>query len=273
MLHGCSQTPAGFAAESTMNRAADRHGFVVVYPQQGHQDNQQSCWNWFLASHQQRDAGEPRFIAEALRMVMDSGARRRIDPARVFVAGLSAGGAMAAVMAATYPDRFAGLAVHSGLAYGSATSLPAAYGAMAQGGPDPRALGRAAHAAMGRRARAIPTLVVHGGADRVVAPVNGDQLVEQWMAANRLAAPETFDPDFHRPSQTSHGRVEGGHAYTSRRWLDRRGTLVQEYLTVEGLAHAWSGGSAGGLLADPRGPDASEAIWDFFTRTTGAGRG
>jgi poly(hydroxyalkanoate) depolymerase family esterase len=273
MLHGCGQAPARFAAESTMNRAADRHGFVVLYPEQSHQDNQLSCWNWFLTAHQHRDAGEPGFIAGAVRMVMDVGARWQIDPARVFVAGLSAGGAMAAVMAATYPDLFAALAVHSGLAYGSATSLQAAYGAMANGGPDPRALGRAAHAAMGRRARVIPTFVVHGSADRVVAPVNGDRVVEQWMVANRLAALEGYDPDFGRPSEVSYGRVEGGHAHTIRRWADRRGRLVQEYLTVEGLAHAWSGGAASGLFADHRGPDASEAIWDFFARTGRSGRG
>jgi poly(hydroxyalkanoate) depolymerase family esterase len=271
MLHGCSQTAARFAAETTMNRAADRHGFVVLYPEQSHQDNQQSCWNWFLAAQQQRGAGEPRLIAGAVRVVMDMGARWQIDPGRVFVAGLSAGGAMAAVMAATYPELFAALGVHSGLAYGSATSLQAAHGAMAHGGPDPGALGRAAHAAMGRRARAIPAIVVHGSADRVVAPVNGDRLVQQWMATDRLAAPDTYDPDFARPAEVSRGRVDGGHAYLSRRWTDRRGRLMQEYLTVDGLAHAWSGGAAGGLFADPRGPDASEAIWDFFARTT-AGR-
>jgi poly(hydroxyalkanoate) depolymerase family esterase len=272
MLHGCSQTPSQFAAESTMNGAADRHGFVVLYPEQSHQDNPLSCWNWFLTAHQQRGAGEPRFIAGAVRMVMGMGARWQIDPARVFVAGLSAGGAMAAVMAATYPDLFAALAVHSGLAYGSATSLQAAYGAMANGGPDPRALGRAAHAAMARRARVTPTIVVHGSADRVVAPVNGDRVVEQWMVTNRLAALEGYDPDFGRPSEVSHGRVGGGHAHTIRRWADRRGRLVQEYLTVEGLAHAWSGGAANGLFADHRGPDASEAIWDFFARTGRSGR-
>src|SRR3954454_3063899 len=126
MLHGCTQTAASFSAGSLMNRAADRHGFVVAYPEQSREENPSCCWNWFSSSHQARGGGEPASIAGATRTVAEAVDRWTIDPARVFVAGMSAGGAMAAVMAATYPDLFAAVAIHSGLAYGSARSLPSA---------------------------------------------------------------------------------------------------------------------------------------------------
>ena len=184
----------------------------------------------------------------------------------MFVAGLSAGGAMAAILAATYPDLFAAVAVHSGLAYGSAAGVPAAFKAMARGVRDPGACGRAAHAAMGDLARPVPSLVIHGSADRTVVPVNGEQVLAQSMAANRLAAPETCDADPARPDASARGQVPGGHAYEHARWTDRRGALMHERLTVEGMGHAWSGGAAGGSYTDPRGPDASEAIWRFFAQ-------
>jgi hypothetical protein len=166
------------------------------------------------------------------------------------------------------PDLFAAVAVHSGLSYRSAASLGAAFGAMARGGEDPTGQGRAAHAAMGDFARPVPCMVVHGSADPIVAPVNADQVLQQSMTANRLAAPETCDLDFARPTTTSRGQVDGGHAYTRCRWTDRRGALMHKLLKVDGLGHAWSGGVPGGSRTDPRGPDATEAIWRFFSRAT-----
>src|SRR3954465_14636427 len=139
MLHGCTQTAASFSAGSLMNRTADRHGFVVAYPEQSTEETPSRCWNWFSTSHQARGGGEPASIAGAVRAVAGAGDRWTIDLARVFVAGMSAGGAMAAVMAATSPDLFAAVAIHSGLAYGSARSLPSATQAMRAGGPDPEA--------------------------------------------------------------------------------------------------------------------------------------
>jgi poly(hydroxyalkanoate) depolymerase family esterase len=268
MLHGCTQDAASFAATTRMNRAADRYGFVAVYPRQERGDNPQHCWNWFLPGHQARDAGEPASIVEIIRELMGTTSHWTIDARRVFVAGLSAGGAMAAILAAVYPDVFAAVAVHSGLAYRSAASLGAAFDAMARGGEDPTGKGRAAHAAIGDLARPVPSIVVHGTADPIVAPVNADQVLQQSMTANRLAAPETCDLDFARPTTTSHGRVEDGHAYTRCRWTDRRGALMHELLKVDGLGHAWSGGVPGGSYTDPRGPDATEAIWRFFAHAT-----
>jgi poly(hydroxyalkanoate) depolymerase family esterase len=271
MLHGCTQDAASFAAATLMNDAADRHGFVVVYPQQERGDNPRCCWNWFVPEHQGRGRGEPASIAAIVRELMGTASPWAIDPRRVFVAGLSAGGAMAAVMAATYPDLFAAVAVHSGLAYRSAANVGAALTAMARGSEDPIGGGRAAHAAMGRHARAVPSIVVHGSADATVAPVNAERVLQQSMAANRLAAPETGDLDSARPTTTERGRVDGGHAYTHSRWMDRRGVLMHERLEVDGLGHAWSGGAPGGSYTDPRGPDATETIWRFFTQAAAAG--
>jgi poly(hydroxyalkanoate) depolymerase family esterase len=268
LLHGCTQDAASFAAATLMNDAADRHGFVAVYPQQERGDNPQGCWNWFLPQHQTRGAGEPASIAAIIRELMGTPSPWTIDTRRVFVAGLSAGGAMAAILAAVYPDLFAAVAVHSGLSYRSAASMGAAFTAMARGAQDPIAQGRAAHAAMGDLARPVPSMVIHGTADDTVAPVNADQVLEQSMTANRLAAPATCDVDIARPTTTSRGQVDGGHAYTRCQWTDRRGVLMHELLKVDGLGHAWSGGTPGGSYTDPRGPDATEAVWRFFAQTT-----
>jgi poly(hydroxyalkanoate) depolymerase family esterase len=268
MLHGCTQTAASFSAGSRMNSAADRHGFVVAYPEQLREDNPQCCWNWFSASHQARGGGEPAFIAGATGTVIEATDRWSVDPERVFVAGMSAGGAMAAVMAATYPDVFAAVALHSGLAYGCARSLPAATQAMSRGGPDPEDQGRAAFAAMGAAARVVPAIVVHGTADRIVAPVNGEHAVRQWMATNRLAADGAYDPDLARPDAAVRDDAAGRRASTRRTWTDAAGRVMQEHVEVEGLGHAWSGGAGGCSYTDPRGPSAAAAIWDFFARVS-----
>lgn len=267
MLHGCTQDAASFAAATLMNDAADRHGFVVVYPQQERGDNPQRCWNWFLPEHQARGAGEPAAIAAIVRELMGTTSPGAIDRRRVFVAGLSAGGAMAAILGATFPDLFAAVAVHSGLAYRSAANVNAAFAAMAHGSEDPIGQGRAAHAAMGDHARAVPCIVVHGGADTRVAPVNAVRVLQQSMAANHLAAPES-DLDIASPTTTSRGRADGGHAYTRSQWTDRRGALMHELLEVDGLGHAWSGGAPGASYTDPRGPDATDAIWRFFAQAS-----
>jgi poly(hydroxyalkanoate) depolymerase family esterase len=268
MLHGCTQRAATFAAATQMNAAADRHGFVAVYPQQERGDNQQCCWNWFLPEHQQRGTGEPASIVGIVRELMGTTTPWTIDTRRVFLAGLSAGGAMAAILAATYPDVFAAVAVHSGLPYRSATSMSAAFAAMAGRGEPAAGDGRAVHDAMGVRARPVPSMVVHGSADQTVAPVNADRLLEQSMNANRLAAPEICDFDIARPTLASRGQVEGGYAYALSQWTDRRGALMHELLKVDGLGHAWSGGAPGGSYTDPRGPDATEAMWRFFAQAT-----
>ncbi len=222
-----------------------------------------ACWNWFEPAHQVRGGGEPALLAEAVTGLAAGEDGQAIDRERVFLVGFSAGGAMACVLAATYPELFAGLAVHSGLAYRSAAGLPAALQAMRHGAGEPAGLGRAARAAMGERRRVLPTIVFHGTVDDIVHPVNGDQIATQWRQANGLAG----EPE---PPATEHGCVDGGHTYTRRRWCDRENRPVVEQIAVEGLAHAWAGGAAGGAYADPRGPSAAEAIWRFFTEATTA---
>ena len=267
MLHGCTQNPAAFAAATLMNDAADRYGFVVVYPGQDPHANRQGCWNWFLPAHQRRGAGEPAAIAGIARGLIEANSRCTIDQGRVFAAGLSAGGAMAAILAACYPDLFAAVAVHSGLAYGSATDAASAFEAMARGVRDPDARGRAAHAAMGDRARPVPSIVIHGTADRTVAPVNAIQVLRQAMTANHLAAPQTCEHDPARPTTSRRVQAHGRYPYVQSRWTDERGTLMHELLEIDTLAHAWSGGAPGGSFSDPRGPSATEAICTFFGLT------
>jgi poly(hydroxyalkanoate) depolymerase family esterase len=277
MLHGCTQTAASFAAGTLMNAAADRHGFVVVYPQQSRDHNQQGCWNWFTSAHQSRGGGEPAFIAAAVRAVLarssGSGSGATLDESRVFVAGLSAGGAMASIMAATHPDLFAAAAVHSGLEYGCAQGIPAALQAMTRGGPDPEEQGRAAFRAMGGAARVVPVISLHGTADTTVCPVNGEQVLRQWMTTNALASAGSYAGDPGRPSEMTRERPDGGHAFTRRTWADASGALVQEHVEIDGMGHAWSGGAVGGSYTDPRGPGAAELVWSFFERVRpGAGR-
>ena len=264
MLHGCTQDPASFAAATRMDAVADREGFVVAYPGQPRSANIQRCWNWFAPEHRRRGSGEPAAIAAVAHALLQGSARATVDPARVYVAGLSSGGAMAAVLAATYPDLVAAAGVHSGIAFGAASGVAAAFALMARGGGDPEAGGRAAHAAMGARARAVPTMVIHGTADRTVAPVNGREALVQAMTTGALADPDAAGLDASRPHRVEAGRVAGGRAYTRSSWTDRRGRLLHAGLEVEGLGHAWSGGAAGASHTDPSGPDASEELWRFF---------
>jgi poly(hydroxyalkanoate) depolymerase family esterase len=268
-LHGCTQTAATFAAGALLDPEADRHGFVVAYPEQTREHNPQGCWNWFAGEHQTRAGGEPAFIARAARAVAAGGADWTIDPGRIFVVGMSAGGAMAGILAATHPDLFAGLAVHSGLAFGAARTLPAALQAMARGGPDPAALAQAAHRAMGAEARPVPTLVVHGTDDTVVHPHNGEHVARQWLATNRLAVGDTR-PGSDGPDAVVRDDAAGRLPVVRRTWTDRSGRPLVEHHAVEGLGHAWSGGARGGSYTDPRGPSASAAIWDFFAQVGAA---
>jgi poly(hydroxyalkanoate) depolymerase family esterase len=264
MLHGCTQTPADSAAGTAWNPLADRQTFVVVYPQQSIVDNLLSCWNWFLPENQVRGSGEAGILAGITQQVLTSDTRWNIDPGRVYLGGISAGAAMAVILGATHPDLYAAIGIHSGLEYRAATDLITARSAMTRGGPDPVQQGAAAFTAMDGRARPMPTIVFHGTGDAVVKPVNGDQVVQQWMETDRLATNDAYRPDFARPTTLDSGQVPNGHAYTVARWSDERGTVLQEYWRVTGMNHAWSGGSVFGSFTDPQGPGATEAMWDFF---------
>ncbi len=264
MLHGCTQTPSDFAAGTQMDDLADAHQFIVVYPQQTSQYNSAECWNWFLPANQSRGSGEPAIIAGIVQTVEQNTARWTIDTHRVYVAGLSAGAAMSVILGATYPDIFAAIGVHSGLEYKAATTAGGAVVAQTYGGPDPIQQGQAAYNAMGSRARTVPTIVFHGTSDTVVYPINGNQVVQQWMETDYLASNGVYNASFCCPNTTINGYVIGGHTYTEYIWKDNNGREVQEYWVVYYMGHAWSGGSLAGSYTDPYGPSASQAMYTFF---------
>jgi poly(hydroxyalkanoate) depolymerase family esterase len=244
MLHGCTQSPDDFAAGTRMNALAEEHGLLVAYPAQAPSANAQKCWNWFSRSDQQRDRGEPSLIAGITRQVARDHA---VDARLVYVAGLSAGGAAAAIMGLTYPDLYAAVGVHSGLACGAAHDVPSAFTAMRQGaaGASPRP---------SRAQRLVPTIVFHADRDGTVHPRNGDQVMSQAGAA----LPQGLR------TEVEHGQVAGGHAYSRTIHADANGRAQLEQWLVHGGGHAWSGGSPAGSYTDPRGPDASREMLRFF---------
>ena len=224
MLHGCKQSPDEFAAGTRMNELADRYGFIVVYPAQAWRANVDRCWNWFRGADQERDAGEPAIIAGITRQVI---ARYRIDARRVYVAGLSAGGSMAAIMAEKYPELYAAVGIHSGLPYASARGAATAVAAMRW-----KRLGAAAPLPP------IPTIVFHGDCDGTVHPSNGDYALPAGVRTVKAEA--------------------GGRRYT--RTVNHR----FEHWLVHGGGHAWSGGNGAVPYADGKGPDAAREMLRFF---------
>ena len=253
LLHGCTQDAAELAGATRMNQHAARRGVIVVYPEQPATAHPQKCWNWYLPAHQERGAGEPAFLAAiADEVATEFGADRR----RVNVAGLSAGAAMAVVLAVTYPDRFASVAAHSGLGWRTAGDVMSGLAAMKSGGPEPDSLGRLAHAAMGARARTVPLFVMHGLADPVVTALASRNLVAQFRAAAAAGGvPLALD---------SASGAEGGYSYRIVRARDRRGRVLIEAWFVDSLGHALSGGAAGSRWTDPRGPDAAAEMLRFL---------
>lgn len=240
MLHGCTQSPDDFAAGTQMNALAEERTFLVAYPEQSTTANASKCWNWFNMNDQRRDHGEPSLIAGMTRQIMYD---FPVDVGRVYIAGLSAGGAMAAIMGIAYPDLYAAVGVHSGLACGAAFDLQSALTAMRHGSVIRRA---AEHM--------VPTIVFHGDHDNTVNPVNADQVIAQAKDA------------MHLRSSVKDGKTSGGISFTRTVQSDESGEALLEQWVVHGVGHAWSGGSAEGSYTEPRGPDASRAMVRFFFR-------
>jgi poly(hydroxyalkanoate) depolymerase family esterase len=262
MLHGCTQNPDDFAAGTEMNAYADQHTFFAIYPEQPATANANKCWNWFEPAHQERGSGEPALIVGMLDDVKHD---YSVDSSRVYVAGISAGGAMTVIMGATYPDVFAAIGVSAGLEYKAGHDLPSALLAQEQGGPDPVSQGNAAYTAMGAYERVVPVMVFHGTLDVTVAPINGNQVLSQWAQTNDLASDDVDNNDIDDvPEATLPGSVPGGHTYTRYVYNDSAGADVMEKYIVDGMRHAWSGGNAAGSYTDPQGPKASELMWQFF---------
>jgi poly(hydroxyalkanoate) depolymerase family esterase len=247
MLHGCTQSPDDFAAGTRMNFLAEEQNCFVAYPEQPSGANQSKCWNWFRAGDQQRSGGEPSLIAGITRQIMQD---YSIDPKRVYVGGLSAGGAAAAIMGATYADLYAAVGIHSGLACGSASDLPSALIAMRQGGR--------VEATTDDGFR-VPTIVFHGDRDSTVHPNNGDRILRQSAKATVST------------TKVLRGRVPNGHGFTRTILTNAGGHTISEHWNIHGAGHAWSGGSPAGSYTDPRGPDATREMLRFFLTHSLAG--
>jgi poly(hydroxyalkanoate) depolymerase family esterase len=254
MLHGCKQDAAAFASGTRMNELADREGFLVLYPEQRRSANAHRCWNWFDSSAQ-RAGGEAEVIAGMVREVTQTHA---VDPGRVYIAGLSAGGAMASIMASCYGNLFAACAVHSGLMFRAAESVSQAARAMRHGS-------RASTQDTARQALAqkdfsfVPALVIQGTADSVVNPLNADQLVQQFVAIAELADAGNGPVTAVSSDQSGGGRR--AYEIFDYRCGDR---LLSRKVLIDGLDHAWSGGDGAHPFNDPKGPDATRMIWQFF---------
>lgn len=242
MLHGCTQSPDDFAVGTRMNDVGEARNVLVAYPGQAKSANASRCWNWFNPADQQRDRGEPSLIAGITRQVMR---QYRIDARRVYVAGLSAGGAAAAVMGGTYPDLYAAIGVHSGLACGAARDVGSAFRAMREGSR-PSDGDRTSGTSAPQRA-----IVFHGDRDSTVHPVNGGHVIEQSRATADLR------------QVVFHGET-GGRRYTRTVHEDARGSAILENWVLHGAGHAWSGGSPAGSYTDQKGPDASREMVRFF---------
>lgn len=255
MLHGCGQDPDDFAVGTGMNQLAEEQGCLVVYPAQARSANSGGCWNWFAPADQQRGQGEPALLVGIVGQVA---AQYAVDPQRIFVAGLSSGGAMAVVLGLCYPELFAAVGCHSGLAYGAAHDLLSAMGAMR------RPTGPAGKTPLSPTAASGPPpprlIVFHGDQDTTVHPDNADQLVVQWL---ELAPPASPRND-HGPALVKEGKEDAGTGYTRNSYPDAYGGVLVEQWRIHGAGHGWSGGRPAGSFTVPNGPDASRELLRFF---------
>lgn len=238
MLHGCTQNPDDFARGTRMNALAEELGLIVAYPLQPKSANAQGCWNWFDIRHQERGAGEPAVLAGLAR---ELASEFKIDRRRIFVAGLSAGGAMADILASTYPDVFSAAGIHSGLPHGAACDVMSAFAAMK---------GNAKAAAKGHSS--IRKIIFHGTADVTVAPSNGQRMFDLARSAHGEL------PEFQTDAVINGKRVTRtliGHG---------QNPAMAEHWLIHGGGHAWSGGDRHGSYADATGPDAAREMVRFF---------
>jgi poly(hydroxyalkanoate) depolymerase family esterase len=257
MLHGCTQTPQVFAKGTRMNRLADEHGFIALYPAQRRLANPYRCWNWFDPAAL-RGRGEAAIV---LAMIREVAAARPVDASRIYLVGISAGGALASVLASCHGSVFAACALHSAVMYRAADSLAAATRVMHHGSrADPDATAREAARAAGDAGAFVPTFVLQGSEDRTVVPVNADQIVAQALALHA-----TFDRGASASvAHTTQSRTAGGRAIHVDEYRSADRVLVRQ-VTVAGLGHAWSGGDARYKYNDPEGPDATRMIWEFLS--------
>jgi poly(hydroxyalkanoate) depolymerase family esterase len=273
MLHGCTQNPDDFARGTQMNLLAEEKGFLVVYPAQDASANSSKCWNWFQSMDQQRGQGEPSLIAGITNDVIEQYGLNRSE---VFVAGLSAGGAMAVIMGSTYPDLYRAVGVHSGLPYASASDLPSALSAMKGASHTPRRnhstaktnkTTNAAKTASGSSLASIPIIVFHGDHDTTVSPKNGMAVIDDFVTGFEYSNTATEGAE-KMTTLLEEGRVDGGHRFSrTSLHVDGRPVLAEHWL-IHGAGHAWAGGSSKGSYTDAKGPDASKEMFRFFSTQT-----
>ncbi|WP_211354026.1 extracellular catalytic domain type 1 short-chain-length polyhydroxyalkanoate depolymerase [Thiohalocapsa marina] len=250
MLHGCTQSADDFAAGTGMNGLAEAQSFLVAYPEQSTSANATQCWNWFRPGDQVRGGGEPALIAGAIRDILRD---YPVDPTRVYVAGLSAGGAEALIMGLAYPELFAAIGIHSGVPQGVAHDLPSALELMRAGAPPQPDRPRPTRRTQDHPAPLMPTILFHGDGDTLVHPANASRIIEQIKDGARLR------------THTNHGRSASGIGYSRIQYLDVQGTPLIEHWILHGVGHAWSGGSPAGSYTEPRGPDAGREMLRFFS--------
>ncbi|NJC73551.1 PHB depolymerase family esterase [Planosporangium thailandense] len=246
-LHGCTENDIGFDLLSGWSARAEQRGFIVVFPEQPVLHNPAACWNWMLPFDQHRGGPEPSAIVGIADLVRG---RYTVDAHRVYVTGVSAGGCMANIMAVTYPDVFAAVSILAGCEYkaGVITHRP------------PAESGRDAYREMGGRARAVPTLIFQGTADKIVPPDTADRIVGQWVETDNLAGVDVQAA----PAQVIPGQVPGGRSYTRSIYRTSAGAALVEKYMINGAGHVYPGGCWCSLYGDPSGPDATGITWDFF---------
>jgi poly(hydroxyalkanoate) depolymerase family esterase len=251
-----------------MNRLAEQENFIVLFPDQSRESNSWKCWNWFLPGHTKRGRGEVGWLAEMIRRVKRN---HNVNPDQIYAAGFSSGAAMVPNLSVAYPDLIAAGAIHSGFQYRAATGVKDALSVRSSGGPDPRKQGNRAFEAMGNRARPIPTIVLHGTDDSVVAPINGRQAAQQAVRTitrtleyqSRSDDPPTIErfPTVQRGSQ-------GRYSFKRKEYRLSDGRLGVVHYSIGNMGHAWAGGQRNESYVAPGAPDAGRIIWEFFDRHT-----
>ena len=264
VLHGCQQSAEEMARLSRFDALAASRGFVALYPETGPSvANPYGCWRWWAPENQLRKGGEPEAIVD---MVSEASATTGVDPQRVYVVGLSSGGAMSAILGALFPEIFAAVGVHSGMAYAAASNGSCALRAQSEGAVAAESRATIAYNAQGREHRPVPLMVIQGSEDNVVAPENAGLLIQQFAQLNDLSddgdgANQSIDAV---PASTREDRIAEGRLFRTRVYHDTRGEEIMREIMVEGMGHAWSGGLPGLDFSDPRGPDAAVLFWSFF---------
>ncbi|WP_191090499.1 extracellular catalytic domain type 1 short-chain-length polyhydroxyalkanoate depolymerase [Niallia endozanthoxylica] len=274
MLHGCGQNPDDFAAGTNMNEQAEKENFLVLYPDMNHplhpRDpagyNPFGCWNWFLDKNQHRDEGHPKLIYE---MIHEVKSEYNIDSNKVYAAGLSAGGSLACILGVTYPDVFSGIGICSGLAYDAANVFfltdPMAEEAktkMEKGVTDPYECGNSAFQEMGEYKKKMRVIVFHGICDTTVHPINGLQVITQWVQTNFLIEGGIGLADV-TPAKVK-SDIINGKSYTRHVYHDKKDEPLLELWMIDQMGHTWSGGNPSGSYTDSAGPNATEIIWNFL---------